>query len=522
MNSDSIEVTLHDSQALIQIINANVTYAAWQRGGGKTGGGMGPRIQRLSEVMPRSQILLFSDTYKRLKERIVPNIIFFLEKKFGWVEGIDYVKYKRPPEHWAKPLIPLDIFENVISCSNGCAFCLVSLAVEGSGNAFNAQAAIGDEVKYCDEEKINSEVLPALRGAEEYFGHLPEYLSVWMFTDKYGPKVKWFLRKKKLMNERAVEMVYVMQMQILLWKQEMQQYTSTKTIYEYKNKIDAYEDKLRRLRKNLVYFSDMKPFENKATLGEFFFKRARRISRSEYEFNVSFLNHDPDKVEHAYYPTFTKLNKYKSTNDYNPTLPFIGAMDYNFRISPLPVAQVSKLPNSIFETVNVIDYIWELAPNGIEDTVKGFCEKYKRHQNKEFHYVYDHTAIGRSPSKTTFRDIFINAFPDDWDVIEHPIGKAPEHDTKFDNFKIWLAKSGQHAIRVNELTCDTLIKAIEQTKAEIQGNITKKDKKSEKNPNFPAEESTHGPDAFDMLVWWVYEFDGVHTLSDETDFMKTN
>jgi hypothetical protein len=68
IDDDSIEVTLHDSQALIQIINANTTYCAWPRGGGKTGGGIGPRFLHLSEVMPRSQVLLVSDTYERLLE----------------------------------------------------------------------------------------------------------------------------------------------------------------------------------------------------------------------------------------------------------------------------------------------------------------------------------------------------------------------------------------------------------------------------------------------------------------------
>ena len=133
---DYKEVKLHDSQAMIQIINANTTYCAWARGGGKTGGGIGPRILRISEVMPRCQILLFSDTYERLETRIVPNIINFLQDKLGLVEDVDFVKYKKPPEHWAKPLIPLDKFEKVISFSSGMALCLVSLRVEGSANAF--------------------------------------------------------------------------------------------------------------------------------------------------------------------------------------------------------------------------------------------------------------------------------------------------------------------------------------------------------------------------------------------------
>jgi hypothetical protein len=194
---DSVQVNLHNSQALIQIINANVTYCAWQRAGGKTGGGIGPRVQRLSEIMPRSQCLLFSDTYDRPETRIVPNIISFLTDKMGLVEDVDFVKYKRPPENWQKPLIPLDKFDRVISFASGFCLCLVSLHVEGSANAFNAQAAIGDEVKFCDESEINTEVLPALRGAKEHFEHLPEYLSVWMFTDKFGPKIKWYLKKRE-------------------------------------------------------------------------------------------------------------------------------------------------------------------------------------------------------------------------------------------------------------------------------------------------------------------------------------
>ena len=145
----SISVNLHDSQGLIQLINPNILYALWQRAGGKTGGGIGPRLVHLDTVMPRSQILLFSDTYDRLEKRIVPNIINFISSKLGLIEGIDFVKYKKPPDYFEKPLVPLDFYERVISFASGMCLCLVSLHVEGSANAYNAQAAIGDEVKYC-------------------------------------------------------------------------------------------------------------------------------------------------------------------------------------------------------------------------------------------------------------------------------------------------------------------------------------------------------------------------------------
>lgn len=508
MITDAIEVTLHNSQALIQIINANVTYCLWQRGGGKTGGGIGPRIMHLSEVMPRSQILLFSDTYERLLDRIVPNIINFWESKLGWVEGEDFVKYKRPPDDWPAPFIKLDKYDKVISTSTGMAVCLVSLHVEGSANAYNAVAAIGDEVKYCDEEKIDAEVLPALRGSEKEFGHLPEYLSVWMFTDKYGPKVKWLLKKKKLMNEKAIENVYVQQMEIFRLKNEMQQFTSTATIDKYNDRIKAHQDKIDKIRKHLVYYSDMKPYENRATLGDFYFKRARRIAKSEYVFNVAFLNYDPDKIEHTFYPTFSSSNKYKvksGLTDVDGSLPFMGTMDYNWRITPMPVAQYSKLPSGNELTLNIVDYFFQLYPKGIKETVQAFCKKHEKHQYKVFHYVYDHTAIGKSPSGKSFCDIVIEAFrKEGWVVVEHYIGGASDHDIKFENMKPWFLLRNNDAVMMNENTCDQLIKAIEQTPAITTGGVTQKDKRSEKKMDFPPEDSTHGPDAFDTLLWGFY------------------
>ncbi len=505
---------LHDSQALIQIINANVTYCAWQRGGGKTGGGIGPRIQRLSQLMPRSQHLLFSDTYERLQDRIVPNIIEFQTSKLGLIEGVDFVMYKKPPEHWQKPIFPLNKFDKVISYSSGFAVCLVSLHIEGSANAYNAQSGTGDELKYCDEEKVDTEVVPALRGCESEFGHLPEYLSVWMFTDKYGPKIKWFLKKKRLMNAEAVETVYALQMEIFKLEQARGSFSSTATFYKYQSLIDSYKSKADKIRKNLVYFSDMKPYENLATLGEFYFKRAKRIAKTEYVFNVAYLNHNPDKIEHTYYPTFTNYNKYKSANDYDRMAPFIIALDYQWRISPMPVVQISTLPGRKQPSVNFINALYALHPKGLEDVVNEFCDKYKDHMTKEVYYIYDHTAIGRTPTKKVFKTVVIDAFiARGWMVIEKYTGEAPGHDIKFERMKPWLINRGEHAIMVNEITCDQMIRSIEQTPGKTVGGVTKKDKSSELKLDFPAEDSTHFSDTFDQILWGVFEHNIKFTMN---------
>ncbi len=513
--SDSIEVELLPTQADIITVNANTTYCLWPRAGGKTSGGIGPRIQRLSEVMPRSQILIVSDTYERLENRVIPNIINFLSENLGLIEDIDFVKYKKSPDHWTKPFIPLDKFGRVISFSTGIALCLVSLSVEGSANAFNAQAAIIDEAKFCKEEKINTEVIPALRGQEKRFGHLPEYLSKWFFTDKYGANIKWLLRKKKLVDKEAVEIVVTLQNEIYRLENEMDKYTSNTTLIAYKQKIFSYKQKIDRIRKHLIYVSEMPAYENKQIVGDFYFKSQKRTC-TKYEYDVAILNKDPDKVEHTFYPTFSKNNLYRSNKDYDPMAPFFGAMDYNFRISPLPVAQVGGSPSFLYKTVRIVNYFYELYPNGIEDTVKAFCKYYETHGKKVFHYIFDHTAIGRNPMKTTFKDEVIATFKAcGWQVYEHYIGEAPEHESKFEKIKAWLLNNGEFAVRVNEDKCDQLISSIGQTPAMIVSGVTKKDKRTEKDPNFPAEDSTHGPDAFDQLLIAFFEWDLLNAQGDD-------
>lgn len=522
--TDSIQVTLHESQADIITINPNTLYAAWQRGGGKTGGGIGPRFLHLSEVMPRSQVLLFTDTYDRLKKRIVPNIIGFLTSKLGLVEGVDFIKYKRPPANFVRPLIPLDDFEHVISFATGMALCLVSLHVEGSANAYNAQAAIGDEVKFCDEEQINTEVLPALRGSEDLFGHLPEYLSVWMFTDKWGPKVKWFLNKKKEVKQNDVRVVRRLQYEIYKEEAKMRAAKSTKTIYDCKRKIILYKTKADKIRKHLVYFSDMKPYENLATLGKFFFKRARKICKSLLQFNVAFLNHDPDKVEHGFYTDLSEENYYVAQDDIQLDKPLIISLDYNHRIVPVEIGQVSKLPGALFETLNTVGSVHALSPGGITEAIEAFNDFCiaKGHQKKIVYYVYDSTAIGKDPGREAYNIMVMKALKKlGWKVIAIYIGRASEHGIRYEKLKELLMRRGYMAIMINRLTTEYLQLSLNQAGAITKGSVTEKDKRSERDLNFPAEESTHHSEAWDHLVWAVLVLNKIKKQSGALGEMRT-
>lgn len=509
MNDASV-INLTKSQALIHTINANVTYCTWARNSGKSSAGIGLRVLRLSEVMPRSQVILYADTFERLQDVIVPAICGFLESEAGLIEHEDYIKFKKPPDHWTRPLTPLDKFDKVISFRSGFCLCLASQKVSGSANGFNAYALIVDETKFIREEKINTEVLPAVRGniaGRKYFGHLPEYCSKWYFTDKWGEEIKWILKKRKLANKQNAEAVLTLQKEVLRLQKRCDEVSSSETKWKYKNKIEPLQTAADKLRRTLVYFSDPKPYENMMVAGEKFFRDQKR-DLSPLEFSVAILNHDPDTVPNVFYPTFSKVgNCYNIENDINPLNPFVIAMDYQWRITPLVAAQVGQLPGKDYLTLNIVAGIHTLHPDGgIKQTVNAFCDKYATHVCKEIHYFFDHTAVGANPIAKSFYETAIDAFRlRGWTVIEQYTGKAPLHHDRFQKFIDYFNNREDLAILINELESEYLIKSLQQAGSITVNKQTKKDKSKEKNLNYPAEEQTDYSEALDQLLWGVLE-----------------
>lgn len=310
------------------------------------------------------------------------------------------------------------------------------------------------------------------------------------------------------MDAAAVQCVYDLQMEVLRLKEEREQFTSDTTIRQYDNEIALFTEKANRIRKNLVYYSDMKPYENKAVLGDFFFKRARRIAGSQYVYNVAYLNHDPDKIEHSFYPTFTDYNKYTVTDnkDCHTEKSLIITMDFNWRFVPIIVAQKGPLPGNKFDSLNIIDFVYALHPLGLDDCLEVFCKRYENHLNRTIYFVYDQTVIGRKPTKKSFKDIVVEKLMQHkFNVVFCYVGKASEHDIRFERTKPWLLNRGEMALMVNKVKAEQLIKSIEGAGAKTSGGITKKDKSTETQAGFPPEDSTHASEAFDMLLWGIYE-----------------
>jgi hypothetical protein len=509
MNDTSI-IQLSKTQALIHAINANVTYAVWARNSGKSSGGIGLRVLHLSEVMPGAQVILYSDTFERLNDVIVPGVIGFLQNEAGIVEGEDFVKFKKPPDHWSKPITPLDKFDKVISFRSGFCLCLASQKVSGSANGFNAYALIVDETKFIKEEKINTEVLPAIRGniaGRKMFGHLPEYCSKWYFTDKWGNEIKWILKKKKLMNKKNVDAVLTIQKEVLRQQALMNECTTFALKYKHKQKIDFLQKAADKLRRTLVYYSDAKPYDNMMIAGPKFFRDQKR-DLSAMEFGVAIENNDPDTVPNVFYPTFSKVQHCHQIDDVvNPLKPFLVAMDYQWRITPMVVAQVGDLPDRGYKTLNIVAGVHTMHPGGgIRKTVQAFCEKYATHINKEVHYFFDHTAVAERSDADSFYETAKDEFrKQGWAPIECYLGKASLHNDRYKAFIGFFNNVEDMAITVHEFECEFLIKSVQQAGAYTLNKQTKKDKSKEKNLNYAAEEQTDYSEAMDQLLWGVLQ-----------------
>lgn len=505
------EINLNKSQAKIHLINANVTHFLGPRATGKTQGGIGPRLLHLSRVMPRSQCVLYSDTFERLESVIVPAITSFLSNEMGIIEDKDFVVFKKPPVNWKKPIVEPRKYDRAISFNSGFVVICGSSHKDGSVNGINAQSAIIDETKFVSKDRIKTQLYKALRGQFKRWGHLPEYRSVWTFSDKYEGDIDWILALRDQQDNRLIQAILTKSIEVMDWKNQLAQMkrsgVSDSTLYRHALKIHEVEFKLNQLRKELVYVCDAEPFENIDILGEKYYRDQKRDCKTEEEYNVAILNQDPGKVEHPYYPNFTEENQYESMDDIEHDKPLIISMDYNWRIISMEVAQISKLPGCNTASLNTVASIHAVEPKaGIPEAVRLFDEMFMMHRKKKVFYVYDSTATAKDAGRKSLKDIVIKELKlRKWSVKPIYIRDLPDQSVRFHHTADWLDGKGIMPVRVNKYRADPLINSINRTGAITSGGKTKKDKRPETDMKIPAENAPHHTEAWDQLLCAVLE-----------------
>ncbi|SKD10112.1 hypothetical protein SAMN05660461_6012 [Chitinophaga ginsengisegetis] len=514
--------SLNTPQAIVAAVNANKTHLVWARGTGKTTGVIGPKSLDLVHKMPRAKGGFIGKDYEQIFDRTLPGVVSVWEQ-LGYYQEKHW-RLGKPLSGWDTPIIPPMKWDNIISWYNGTAIHLLSLAVKAAGNGLSLQWLMGDESKFWKKEQLN-EILKTLRGLAQEFGHLPEYCGYLFATDKWMEDiadVQWILDEKQKMNPEAVNLVLDLQLEINRIRTTYADLTEAEQ--EKANRdIRDIEKVINPIRKKLFFYSEASAEDNVDILGPDYISSQKAELEPE-EFDVAIRNHDPKKTKNCFYPTLTDGHKYASTKDLDIFKPLIIAPDYQASISPIVTAQIAQLPTEQYLTLNMARSTFVLQPLSLIDACKLWAERHKHFKNKVVYYVYDHTAIGRNALQKPFYTVVKEVLESEgWIVFDIYMGKAPEHDIKYEKIKAMYEvqpSADRLAIRHNSLAGNECIVSMERAKAITERGKTKKDKKHEdvsRYPKYPQQYATHFSDCADMILWAVMELNLIplHTGTGE-------
>lgn len=498
----------------IRLIRAPETFFVANRGGFKTSLGMAPFTEDCVYEFPRGSGVIVGPTFEHLYDNTLNALVKALGD-MGFEEGTHFVVRRPPPADWPKPFIQVAAkkFDNLMTWHNGFTDHLVSLARVGSTNALSVMCGKFDEAKLLDESKLMDEVFPIFRP----FKNMPEHwkqssllYAKFFATDKLEApnKINWILEKRKLNQPRKNDIILSLQDALNTLNTAYNEAGVNKRA-ELKPKIKAVEVRLNNLRKNLTLYIEADHTHTQLIQGADWFTDKEK-NMKPYELKVAIKNEDPTRPEDGYYPDYdTAVHGYTMLNDCDPSKPLIIAPDYQHSVSPIPIAQIGRLWGADEDSLNYIDEVFTLAPEGLEDAVQLFCDKYKGHLCKRVYYIYDQTATGkRNDAVQYYKIVFKVLRKNKWKVVPIYTGQAPDHFQKFTDTKTWLQEADDQTmrIRINLDKCNRLNLSIIGAEATIvrKGDklITRKEKKYENTTKYPKldqSKTTHFSDCFDMI-----------------------
>lgn len=493
----------------IHAIDAKDTYLFGSRGSLKTWLAVTLYILRRVYEMPRSTGAIVGISFEHMNDNTLPPVKSFLASR-GFVEGIHFVVQKRPPDHWPKPYAGVldPDYKHVITWCNGTNIQLISLNRKASANGVSAQWAVFDEVKFMNETELVDEIFPIVRPIEisdPLFKNCSGYLSKFFSTDKNADpaQINWLLKKRELVDHKKIDLVKAIQYHV--FENKMKIANATKKEKDRLEKTIAQDElRLAKLRSNLVYVSEINAVDVKPILGDKWFQDKKRNTPLQRDWDTIYMNIDPLRPGEVFYPAWdANKHTYVMDDDVKTDEPLIISCDYQHTVSPIPIAQITTLPGRTRPSLNFVDSVYTLHPQGLSDAVTLFCNRYSSHGLKLVYYVYDHTAKGERVDAQPLYLIVKKKLEDHgWYVMPIDTGQAPRHYQKYTDSIEWMTnENDEHMdILVNKLRCPKMIKSIEDARATTVGKETKKDKKPETDKSLDQSETPHFSDAFDMIT----------------------
>jgi len=543
-------------QQLTAFENATNEYCFWGRGTGKSRY-LGFKMQRQIMLLPGSTAAITAKTFTHVLTGILPAAFGHLEAA-GFHRDIHYVIGKPPPKSWGLPFEPpIKDFERYITFyhpTRPVGFRLFSQDRSGTARGPNIDFEYADEFINIDFEQYYKEISATNRANKNY---RPYNKYKWHNGQHFSSSMPYDKEAKKLLDKANYYIEDYGIDYISIWKQivnaQLQLLAIDEKQFPEDFKLQLLEiARLKRKapptisRNGKSLFSFSNAFDN-PHLGIDYI-RDRMAQMPYIIFLIEIMNQIVDSVEDAFYNFNKSIHTFKDSFDYdfidnyaqqinynfkidgsldcrfdnkkyyNPNLPLYIAVDWGGKISFFLVFQVieefCQTAGTKIKTLYVHkEFFVKDTDQHINKLTKKFKEYYHYHNHKEVYYINDKWGDDRTgkinTSKTFNEETIDNIRKFGWKIhtLLHK-GKEPLYVKKWEIMQnIFSETKLTHypRIRINENNCPFLIISLENTqyKIDLKGKLYK-NKSSEKNPSFAAEESTHASDALDKACYTLH------------------
>lgn len=542
--ADEVLKYYNPAQVDVMAVDANEMYVVGSRGIGKSEGMDAPRLVRCVHAMPGSMGGLLSPSYKKLLKNTLPAVCKGLAD-LGYHSGMHYVIGRRPLKYFKKPVTEPFDYDYVMSWYNGTVVHLLSFDGSMSANSMSLDWILGFEAKFLNIDKINEEVIPAVRGYNQAFEGHYLYHSKFFTTDM--PTFKsglWILEKERDMSESLIADIRRVNNEYCSHTLRLEQATADNngsSMAYYSRRVRELERQLFSLRQRAVYFGEYSALDNIEILGEdWFYTQYRNLP--EVVYRTAILNSRLRKVDNGFYAALSEQlhcyvprdkkdrldllgmdysrlsNDCRYDGDIDNTKPLCIGLDYNSAISSVSVGQ------RVGKNANTLSWRFVKTPRKLHELMNDFCDYYSPLPNRDVVYFFDHTAVvTNAATGETFKDIVCSILRSrDFNVIDVYIGQAPAHSLKHTKIDEGLKGHPEMLFpQFNKYNTEILFAAMEQTRAKQGKSGFEKDKSDEKKPDTPDapdEYKTHGTDSWDTLYWGM-NFYYPHVLHMPTGMM---
>lgn len=487
------------------------------------------RSERCVRLMPGAPVAIVANTYSNLIDNIMPAV------QNGWklnglIEGVHYIKGKRPPAEWSKRCsVIVDDYRHVYSFWNGSVIFLGSLDNPSLLAGKSVAHLLFDEAKYASDSRA-ARVMPILRGNAITYGRCHLYGGVTITTDM--PDVTegefdWFFRYASEMNpERIIKTIQAAgelnKYRIKYTRENRNPTPDVRKLARIEKKIDYYTEGLLKLRKGQTFFMNISSFVNIDILTLDYAKRLYNAALEHHEFLKSVLGMRPGVRQDArFYVLFGERHKYTDGTTsgeaafnclqlrfLDPSRSIDGGMDFGNMLS-LVIGQ------SDGQYYRIHKNFYEIPPGWFREIADQFLAFFERHQEKVLNLYYDRAGNNYQKQGEDYASKIKDAVEKDgqgrrtgWSVVLMSRKQATiKQHAEFDFMHELMGGKNKRLplLLVDALNCTEMISSIELAKAEVKYRgdvkVVTKVKKSEKlEAKKLPRLSTNFSDAFKYLM----------------------